>query len=176
MKTFPFPTTAHAARSLGAAALVLGASLGLASLGLASLGLAAGQDEEAENRLSVVYEGERYFLTRQLDGEELRDLIAGNTLIFLHPQGEEQELHRENGGTINGWKGEESANSGFWQIEEDEVCWTYPAGNHCKPLFYTERENLYGQVPGWYDGPLAFIWEPGDSRGLMERPLRGNAI
>ena len=89
MKTFPFPTTAHAARSLGAAALVLGASLGLASLGLASLGLAAGQDEEAENRLSVVYEGERYFLTRQLDGEELRDLIAGNTLIFLHPQGEE---------------------------------------------------------------------------------------
>ena len=29
MKTFPFPTTAHAARSLGAAALVLGASLGL---------------------------------------------------------------------------------------------------------------------------------------------------
>ena len=27
-------------------------------------------------------------------------------------------------------------------------------GTHCKPLFYqSEREDLYGQVPGWYDGP-----------------------
>jgi hypothetical protein len=166
MKTSNLPATALSALTSGAIALALGASFASA----------AGQGDEAETRMSVLYEGERYFLTRPLDGDELRELLTGNTLIFLHPSGEEQELHMESGATINGWEGAEDANTGFWQIEEDEVCWTYPSGTHCKPLFYSERENLYGQVPGWYDGPLAFIWEPGDSRGLMERPLAGDAI
>ena len=137
---------------------------------------AAGQSEQAEDRLWVEYDGTRYFLTRQLLADELHELLSGNTLIFMHPSGNEQEFHRENGQTLNGWEDGEDASAGFWQIEGDEICWTYPSGTHCKPVFQSERDNLYGQVPGWYDGPLAFIWEPGDSRGLSERPVRGNAI
>jgi len=161
----------HLAKALsvlvaGSSMLVLGAVIAKA----------AGQGEDAAPRLFVEYDGSRYFLTRQLNNEELHELLTGNTLVFIHPAGEEQELHLENGQTLNGWEAGRDASTGFWQIEGDEVCWTYPSGTHCKPLYESELENLYGQVPGWYDGPLAFIWEPGDSRGLLDRPLRGDAI
>ena len=166
MMTCKHLATALSALAVGSMTVILGAAIAQA----------AGQGEDAETRLSVEYDGTRYFLTRQLKNEELHELLTGNTLVFIHPSGEEQELHLENGQTLNGWETGRDASSGFWQIEGDEVCWTYPSGTHCKPLFQSEREGLYGQVPGWYDGPLAFIWEPGDSRGLLDRPLRGDAI
>ena len=164
--TFKHLATALTALTAGGGAVVIGSTLAMA----------AGQGEDAEPRLSVEYDGSRYFLTRQLMNDELHELLAGNTLVFIHPAGEEQELHLENGQTLNGWGEASDASTGFWQVEGDEVCWTYPSGTHCKPLYQSELENLYGQVPGWYDGPLAFIWEPGDSRGLLDRPLRGDAI
>ena len=169
-------STTKARFTLAALGATLALSLAASAAMLAPLARAAGQNEAAEERLSVEYDGQRYFLTRQLSSEELQDLLAGNTLVFLHPGGEEQELHLEDGRTLNGWSITENADTGFWQIEGDEVCWTYSSGTHCKPLFASEMENLYAQVPGWHDGPLAFIWEPGDSRGLGARPLNGDAI
>lgn len=137
---------------------------------------AAGQDEPVSDHMTVVYEGTRYALTRQLQADELRALLAGNTLIFIHPDGQEQEYHLESGQTLNGWAASQEASTGFWQIEGDEVCWTYISGTHCKPLYQSEREDLYGQVPGWYDAPLALIWEPGDSRGMKQRSIKENSI
>jgi len=146
------------------------------ALSLAPQGLAAGQGEEGEARLSVAYEGQRYFLVRALEGDELEELLSGNTMMFIHPNGLEVEFHRENGQTANGWAEQDEAKSGFWQVEGDEVCWTYNSGTHCKPMWTTEREDLYAQVPGWYDGPLGALWEQGDSRNMMDRPVSGNAI
>lgn len=137
---------------------------------------AAGQGSEGEGRESVVYEGERYFLVRKLSGDEIIELVSGHTLVFIHPHGEEQEFHSANGQTINGFGEQGEANGGFWQVEGDEICWTYASGTHCKPIWASERDGLYGQVPGWYDGPLPFVWEPGDSRQMQERPMAGDAI
>ena len=164
---------------LAAPALISGLSAALLLLPLLGGGapaFATGLSQPEETRLSVQYEGERHFLTRKLSGEEIRGLVSDNTLIFIHPNGEEVEYHFSNGQTLNGWLQEDTANAGLWQIEEDEICWTYPGGTHCKPIWTTEREHLYAQVPGWYDGPLAFIWEPGDSRRLQDREELGNAI
>ena len=137
---------------------------------------AAGQGSEGEGRESVVYEGERYSLVRKLSGDEIIELVSGHTLVFIHPHGEEQEFHSANGQTINGFGEQGEANGGFWQVEGDEICWTYASGTHCKPIWASERDGLYGQVPGWYDGPLPFVWEPGDSRQMQERPMAGDAI
>ena len=165
---------------LAAPALISGLSaallLVLPLLGGGAPAFATGLSQPEETRLSVQYEGERHFLTRKLSGEEIRGLVSDNTLIFIHPNGEEVEYHFSNGQTLNGWLQEDTANAGLWQIEADEICWTYPGGTHCKPIWTTEREDLYAQVPGWYDGPLAFIWEPGDSRRLQDREELGNAI
>ena len=165
---------------LAAPALISGLSavllLVLPLLGGGAPAFATGLSQPEETWLSVQYEGERHFLTRKLSGEEIRGLVSDNTLIFIHPNGEEVEYHFSNGQTLNGWLQEDTANAGLWQIEEDEICWTYPGGTHCKPIWTTEREHLYAQVPGWYDGPLAFIWEPGDSRRLQDREELGNAI
>lgn len=168
----PFLPLRQAARTL-TAGLVLPALMLLVT-GVAAQ--AAGLSQSEETRLSVEYEGERHFLIRKLSGAEIRELVSDNTLIFIHPRGEEEEYHFSNGQTLNSWSQDDTANAGLWQIEEDEICWTYPGGTHCKPIWTTEREDLYAQVPGWYDGPLAFIWEPGDSRRLQDREELGNAI
>jgi len=145
-------------------------------LGSGTAAFATGLSQPEETRLSVQYDGERHFLIRKLSGEEIRALVSDNTLIFIHPRGEEVEYHFSNGQTLNGWLQDDTANAGLWQIEADEICWTYPGGTHCKPIWATEREHLYAQVPGWYDGPLAFLWEPGDSRRLQDREELGDAI
>ena len=142
----------------------------------ATRALAAGQDGASDPQLSVEVDGQRYALLRPLSGDEIRELVSDHTLVFLHPDGEELEFHFANGQTLNGWSRSASANAGLWQIKTDEICWSYPGGTHCKTIWTTERENLYAQVPGWYDGPLAFWWEPGDSRALQDRPEEGDAI
>ncbi len=157
----------------------LTASLVLPALLLLVAGVAAqatGLSQPEETRLSVEYGGKRHFLIRKLSGAEIREMVSDNTLIFIHPRGEEEEYHFSNGQTLNSWSQDHTANAGLWQIEEDQICWTYPGGTHCKPIWTTEREHLYAQVPGWYDGPLAFIWERGDSRRLQDREELGNAI
>ena len=158
------------------AALALTASLSISLLLGGGAADATGLSQPEETRLSVQYDDERHFLIRKLSGDEIRELVSDNTLIFIHPQGEEQEYHFGNGQTLNGWSLDDTANAGLWQIEQDEICWTYPGGTHCKPIWATEREHLYAQVPGWYDGPLAFLWEQGDSRRLQDREELGDAI
>lgn len=153
------------------------ASLGLAALVPVGLSHAAGQDDgPSQSFMTMEYDGKTWILIEQLNGDELQELLAGNTAIFIHPTGEEQEFHRENGTTVNGWNNRENASTGFWQVEGDEVCWTYGSGTHCKPLYRTEREDLFGQVPGWYGQPLPFLIEAGDSRGMLDRPIEGDAI
>jgi len=158
------------------AALAVTAGLSISFLSGGGVADATGLSQPEETRLSVEYDGERHFLIRKLSGDEIRELVSDNTLIFIHPQGEEQEYHFSNGQTLNGWSLDDTANAGLWQIEQDEICWTYPGGTHCKPIWATEREHLYAQVPGWYDGPLAFLWEEGDSRRLQDREELGDAI
>ena len=66
MMTFKHLATALSALAVGSSMVILGAAVAQA----------AGQGEDAETRLSVEYDGTRYFLTRQLKNEELHELLA----------------------------------------------------------------------------------------------------
>ena len=82
------------------AAWTLAAGLVLPALMLLVTGVAAqaaGLSQSEETRLSVEYEGERHFLIRKLSGAEIRELVSDNTLIFIHPGGQEEEHHFSNG-------------------------------------------------------------------------------
>ena len=103
------------------AALALTASLSIPLLLGGGVAYATGLSQPEETRLSVEYDGERHFLIRKLSGAEIRELVSDNTLIFIHPRGEEEEYHFSNGQTLNSWSQDDTANAGLWQIEEDEI-------------------------------------------------------